>query len=442
MTKEFILQDATEKGVNFIRLIFTGLNGTVKNVEIPVAQLEKALDNQMMFDGSSIEGFVRIQESDMYLYPDLNTWRVLPKQVGVAKIAQLICDVYNVHNEPYAGDPRGNLKRVVAQLDELGFKTFNLGAEMEFFLFKTDEHGKPTMEVNDHGGYFDLAPLDLGENCRRDIVIELENLGYDMEASHHEVAIGQHEIDFKYSDVIKACDDVQMFKIVAKANARNHGLYATFMPKPIAGVNGSGMHCNVSLMTKDGKNAFYDPEAELGLSDTARYFIAGVIKHMKAITAVANPTVNSYKRLVPGYEAPTYIAWSASNRSPLIRIPSSRGMGTRVEVRSVDPSTNPYLALAAILEAGLTGIREKMQAPEPVTDNIFKMAKSTLRNRKIYSLPTSLEEALSELEKDDVIKGALGDHISNSYLIMKSQEVKEYNTQVHAWELKKYMSLL
>ena len=308
-SKEDIKTMCQEQNVKYIRLQFTDILGTIKNVEIPVSQLEKALDNKMMFDGSSIEGFVRIEESDMYLYPDLDTFVVFPWTSEKGKVARLICDIYNPDGTPFAGDPRNNLKRVLKEMEELGFTDFNLGPEPEFFLFKLDEKGEPTLELNDNGGYFDLAPTDLGENCRRDIVLELEEMGFEIEASHHEVAPGQHEIDFKYADAITACDNIQTFKLVVKTIARKHGLHATFMPKPLFGVNGSGMHCNVSLF-KNGENAFYDPKADLQLSETARQFIAGIVKHAEAFTAITNPTVNSYKRLVPGYEAPCYVAWS------------------------------------------------------------------------------------------------------------------------------------
>ena len=308
-SKEDIKTMCQEENVKYIRLQFTDILGTIKNVEIPVSQLEKALDNKMMFDGSSIEGFVRIEESDMYLYPDLDTLVVFPWTAEKGKVARLICDIYNPDGTPFAGDPRNNLKRVLKEMEELGFTDFNLGPEPEFFLFKLDEKGEPTLELNDNGGYFDLAPTDLGENCRRDIVLELEEMGFEIEASHHEVAPGQHEIDFKYADAITACDNIQTFKLVVKTIARKHGLHATFMPKPLFGVNGSGMHCNLSLF-KNGENAFFDPKADLQLSETARQFIAGIVKHAQAFTAITNPTVNSYKRLVPGYEAPCYVAWS------------------------------------------------------------------------------------------------------------------------------------
>lgn len=442
LTKEEILRVAHEEGVNFIRLMFTDLFGVLKNVEIPLSQLEKALNNQMMFDGSSIEGFTRIQESDMYLYPDYSTWLVFPWNPGEAKVARLICDVYNVNGEPFAGDPRSNLRRVMKEMNELGFDKCNLGPEAEFFLFKLDENGMPTRELNDHGGYFDFAPLDLAENCRRDIVVELERMGFEVEASHHECAPGQHEIDFKYDDILAACDKIQTFKLVVKSIARKHGLYATFMPKPISGIAGSGMHCNISLFDKEGKNAFFAPEGELQLSETAYHFMAGILKHVRHFTAISNPTVNSYKRLIPGYEAPVYVAWSPSNRSPLVRIPASRGMGTRLEVRSVDPSANPYLALATILAAGLDGIKNKLTPPASVEENIFEMTQEELDAHSITALPGSLLEALELLAQDQVIKDALGSHIYEKFAEAKHQEYEDYRLAVHDWELKRYMSLL
>ena len=328
-TAEEIKHIAEEENVRFLRLMFTDIMGTIKNVEVPVSQLDKVLDNKMMFDGSSIEGFVRIEESDMYLYPDLSTWMIFPWESDHGKVARLICDIYNPDGTPFAGDPRGNLKRALADMKELGFTSFNLGPEPEFFLFKLDENGEITTDLNDKGGYFDFAPTDLGENCRRDIVLELESLGFEVEASHHEVAPGQHEIDFKYADVVDACDNIQTFKLVVKTIARKHGLHATFMPKPLFGINGSGMHCNMSLFNEEG-NVFYDESGEMGLSQTAYHFLGGLLKHARAYTAVCNPTVNSYKRLVPGYEAPVYVAWSGRNRSPLIRVPESRGLSTRL----------------------------------------------------------------------------------------------------------------
>ena len=438
-TKDDIKRLVQDQEVKFIRLQFTDILGTIKNVEIPVSQLGKALNNDMMFDGSSIEGFVRIEESDMYLYPDLDTWMIFPWTAEKGKVARLICDIYDTEGNPFPGDPRANLKRVLAEMRELGFTDFNLGPEPEFFLFKLDQKGEPTLELNDKGGYFDLAPTDLGENCRRDIVLELEEMGFEIEASHHEVAPGQHEIDFKYADAISACDNIQTFKLVVKTIARQHGLHATFMPKPLFGVNGSGMHCNVSLF-KGKENAFYDTKGDLELSDTARQFIAGIIKHAPNFTAVTNPTVNSYKRLVPGYEAPCYVAWSARNRSPLIRIPASRGLSTRVEVRSVDPAANPYLALAVLLQAGLDGIKNKMTPPNAIDRNIYVMTKEERVEAGIIDLPATLFDALENLKSDEVIKAALGTHLFEHFVEAKEIEWDMFRTQVHPWERDQYMS--
>lgn len=439
-TKEDIFRLAKEQNVKYIRLQFTDILGTIKNVEIPSSQLEKALDNKMMFDGSSIEGFVRIEESDMYLFPDFDTWVVFPWTAEKGKVARLICDIYNPDGTPFEGDPRNNLKRMLKEMEALGFTDFNLGPEPEFFLFKLDEKGEPTLELNDNGGYFDLAPTDLGENCRRDIVLELEEMGFEVEASHHEVAPGQHEIDFKYAGALRACDDIQTFKLVVKTIARKHGLHATFMPKPLFGVNGSGMHSNLSLF-KNGENAFYDPSGELELSETARQFIAGIIKHAPNFTAVTNPTVNSYKRLVPGYEAPCYVAWSARNRSPLIRIPASRGLSTRVEVRSVDPAANPYLAMAVLLAAGLDGIKNNLQAPPPVDRNIYVMNKEERIEAGIVDLPATLAAALENFKTDEVLVAALGRHLAEHFIEAKEIEWDMFRTQVHPWERDQYMSM-
>jgi glutamine synthetase len=439
-TKEDIKRLIEEKNVSFIRLQFTDILGTIKNVEIPVSQLDKALENKMMFDGSSIEGFVRIEESDMYLYPDLDTFVVFPWTSEKGKVARLICDVYTAKGEPFAGDPRNNLKRILKKMEDMGFSSFNLGPEPEFFLFKLDAKGEPTLEVNDHGGYFDLAPTDLGENCRRDIVLELEEMGFEIEASHHEVAPGQHEIDFKYADAVTACDNIQTFKLVVKTIARKHGLHATFMPKPLFGEAGSGMHFNVSLF-KGKENAFYDESTELGLSNTAMQFMAGVLAHVQGFTAVTNPTVNSYKRLVPGYEAPCYVAWSAQNRSPLIRIPSARGLSTRVEVRSVDPSANPYLAMAVILEAGLEGIRQNLTPPAAINRNIYVMSEEERQANGIENLPAALDDALTLLAKDQVAQAALGEHIYANFKEAKEIEFDMYRTTVHQWERDQYLKM-
>ncbi|MED3570689.1 type I glutamate--ammonia ligase [Cytobacillus praedii] len=442
MTKSYsrdeIMKVAKEENVRYIRLQFTDIFGTIKNVEIPISQLPKALDNKMMFDGSSIEGFVRIEESDMYLYPDLDTFVIFPWTAEKGKVARLICDIYHPDGTPFEGDPRSNLKRILNEMRELGFTDFNVGPEPEFFLFKLDENGQPTLELNDQGGYFDLAPTDLGENCRRDIVIELEEMGFEIEASHHEVAPGQHEIDFKYQNALKACDDIQTFKLVVKTIARKHGLHATFMPKPLFGVNGSGMHSNLSLF-KEGENAFYEKSGSLELSGTARQFIAGILKHAPNFTAITNPTVNSYKRLVPGYEAPCYVAWSARNRSPLIRIPASRGMSTRVEVRSVDPAANPYLAMAVLLAAGLDGIKNSLTPPEPVDRNIYVMSIEERIENGIADLPSTLAHALENLKSDEVITSALGVHLFEHFIEAKEIEWDMFRTQVHPWEREQYI---
>jgi len=444
-TKNYTAQDilgmAEAENVRYIRLQFTDLLGIVKNVEIPVSQLPKALENKMMFDGSSIEGFVRIEESDMYLYPELGTWMVFPWTAGGGggKIARLICDVYNPDGTPFAGDPRSMLKRMLKEAEAMGFTSMNVGPEPEFFLFKTDARGEPTLEVNDNGGYFDLAPSDLGENCRRDIVLALESMGFEIEASHHEVAPGQHEIDFKYANAVEAADNIQTFKLVVRNIAREHGLHATFMPKPLFGVNGSGMHCHQSLFSgKD--NAFYDESDELGLSDTAKRYLAGLLHHARGFAAITNPTVNSYKRLVPGYEAPCYVAWSAKNRSPLVRIPASRGLSTRIELRNPDPAANPYLALAVMLASGLDGIKRHMKLSPPTNHNIYTMSEDERKSHKIPSLPGSLEEALEELQQDEVVVNALGEHIVAHFVEAKEIEWNLFRTQVHPWEREQYMN--
>lgn len=437
--KQDILTLAGEKDVRYVRLQFTDLLGAIKNVEIPVDQLPKALDNKIMFDGSSIEGFVRIEESDMYLVPDLNTWLVFPWDSTQGRVARLICDVHMPDGEVFPGDPRVVLKRVLEEAREMGFNTFNVGPEPEFFLFKLDERGQPTQEVNDEGGYFDLAPLDLGENCRREIVLTLEEMGFEIEASHHEVAPGQHEIDFKYADAIEAADNISTFRLVVKTVARQYGLHATFMPKPVYGINGSGMHCHLSLF-RDGQNAFYDETDELGLSIEGRYFLAGILKHARAFTAICNPTVNSYKRLVPGFEAPSYVAWSAKNRSPLVRIPAARGTSTRIEVRSPDPSGNPYLTIAVMLAAGLDGIRQQLALPSPVNRNIYMMSQQEKEAAGIQVLPENLFAALEELMSDDVIQRALGLHVFRHFVEAKRIEWNMYRTQVTEWEREQYFT--
>ncbi|MCT3035976.1 type I glutamate--ammonia ligase [Pediococcus acidilactici] len=435
-----IRQMAKDNNVQFLRLMFTDLFGVIKNVEVPISQLDKLLENKLMFDGSSIDGFVRIEESDMYLYPDLSTWMVFPWGSEHGKVARIICEVYTSDRKPFAGDPRNNLIRALQDMKDEGFTDFNIGPEPEFFLLKLDENGKPTTHLNDQGSYFDLAPVDLGENCRRDIVLELENMGFDVEASHHEVAPSQHEIDFKYADALTAADNIQTFKLVVKTVARKYNLHATFMPKPLDGINGSGMHLNMSLFNKEG-NAFYDEKGELQLSQKAYWFLGGLLKHARSYTAVCNPIVNSYKRLVPGYEAPVYVAWSGSNRSPLIRVPSSKGLSTRFEVRSVDPSANPYLAIAAVLEAGLDGIRNQIEPDDSVDRNIYRMNVQERHEEHIQDLPSTLHNALKEFEKDDVMRKALGDHIFQSFLEAKKLEWASYRQEVTQWERDQYLEM-
>lgn len=445
ITAADIRREVKEKNVTFLRLMFTDILGVMKNVEIPATdeQLEKVLSNKVMFDGSSIEGFVRINESDMYLYPDLNTWIVFPWGNENGAVAGLICDVYTPEGKPFEGDPRGNLKKSLKRMEEMGYKSFNLGPEPEFFLFKKDENGNPTLDVNDKGGYFDLAPIDLADNTRREIVNVLTQMGFEVEASHHEVAVGQHEIDFKYADVLKACDNIQLFKLVVKTIAHEHGLYATFMAKPKFGISGSGMHCNMSLFTKDGQNAFFDPNDKNGmqLSQDAYYFLGGLMQHAYNYTAIINPTVNSYKRLVPGYEAPVYVAWAGRNRSPLIRVPASRGMGTRLELRSVDPTANPYLALAVLLRSGLDGIENKIEAPAPVETNIYTMTAELRQAAGIIDLPSTLHNALKAMQTDSVVKDALGEHIYTNFLEAKRIEWSSYATFVSQWEIDTYLDI-
>ncbi|HOL16945.1 MAG TPA: type I glutamate--ammonia ligase [Bacillota bacterium] len=438
MTKDDVMHAVKEAGVKFIRLQFTDLVGQLKNVAITVEQLPKALDGELMFDGSSIEGFVRIEESDMFLRPDLDTFALFPWRPQEGGVARLMCDVYNPDGTPFEGCPRCQLQKMIALAAREGY-TLYCGPEAEFFLFHTDSDGAPTLHTHDQGGYFDLAPTDLGENARRDICLGLEEMGLEIEASHHEVAPGQHEIDFKYSDALHCADSLATFKFVVRAIAQRHGLHATFMPKPIANINGSGMHTHLSLF-KDGENAFYDPEGPDQLSQVCLSFIAGLLEHAKGYTVVTNPLVNSYKRLVPGYEAPAYIAWSHRNRSPLVRIPARRGIGTRVELRSPDPSCNPYLAFAVALRAGLDGVMRKLTPPPPVDGNIYNMTDEELKERGIDQLPSNLYNAVMELDKDPVIQEALGPHIYTRFREARLKEWDEYKIQVHDWEVKRYLA--
>ena len=437
-TKDDIFRMVEEEDVEFIRLQFTDIFGTLKNIAITSSQLEKALDNKCMFDGSSVEGFVRIEESDMYLYPDYDTFEIFPWRPQQGKVARLICDVYTPDGKPFEGDPRWILKKTIKEANEMGYR-FDVGPECEFFLFHADDNGLPTTLSHEKAGYFDLGPNDLGENIRRDMVLTLEDMGFEIEASHHEVAPAQHEIDFKYDEALKTADNIQTFKMTVKTIAKRHGLYATFMPKPKFGISGSGMHINMSLATEEGKNIFADENGKIGLSDDAYHFIAGIMKHARGMSAITNPLVNSYKRLVPGYEAPVYIAWSAKNRSPLIRIPASRGNGTRVELRNPDPTANPYLVLALCLAAGLDGIKNKIEVPESVDCNIYEMTPGERRAAGIENMPADLKEAVDCLVADEFLCSVLGEHITTKYVEAKMKEWENYTTRVSQWEIDEYL---
>ncbi len=436
-TKEDIVRIVNEEDIEFIRLQFSDIFGQMKNVAVTRSQIEKVLDNKIMIDGSSIEGFTRIHESDQYLRPDLNTFAILPWQPAMHKTARLICDVYNPDGTPFVGDPRYVLKRTLKRAEEMGY-TFNVGPEMEFFLFEADDKGLPTSRTADAAGYFDMAPIDHGGNVRREICLMLEEMGFEIEASHHEVAEGQHEIDFKYEEALTAADNILTFRMAVKTISQNYGLHATFMPKPVFGINGSGMHVNMSLF-RDGKNIFFDPNGAKQLSGEAYSFIAGVLAHVRGMAAITNPLVNSYKRLVPGYEAPCYLAWSASNRSALIRIPAARGSSTRVELRCPDPACNPYLAIAVCLAAGLDGIEHGMTPPAEITENIYLMSEAERKTHGIDSLPGNLLEAVECLAADPLIVDTLGEHAYTHYTEGKRREWDEYRTRVTDWELKKYM---
>ena len=438
-SREDIFRMVEEQNVRFIRLQFTDILGQLKNVTIMSSHLGKALDNLVMFDGSSIEGFVRIEESDMYLYPDLDTFCIFPWNGDEERVARLICDVYTPNGKPFLGDPRYALKRAVEQAKSLGYR-FNVGCECEFFLFQTDSHQRPTTQTHDDAGYFDLGPLDQGEAARRDICLTLEAMGYAIEYSHHETARGQHEIDFRYDDALVTADNIMTFKLVVKTIAQRHGLHATFMPKPIFGINGSGMHTNMSL-EQGNQNAFFDPNGAEQLSRVAYQFLAGLLEHVKAITAITNPLVNSYKRLVPGYEAPCYIAWSGKNRSPLIRVPAARGASTRLELRCPDPTTNPYLALAVCLGAGLDGMSRDLTPPPSIDLNIYNLDSVQRSDLGIESLPGNLLEAIQALKSNPLVIDLLGSHIFQAYTTAKEREWEQYITQVTNWEIDRYLTL-
>lgn len=436
-SKDDIWRMVEEEDVEFIRLQFTDILGTMKNVAITASQLEKALKNQCTFDGTSIDGFLRVEAPDLYFYPDIDTFQIFPWRPQQGKVARFICNICKPDGTPYEGDCRNVLQKVVSQAAELGYE-FNVGPECEFFLFHTDEEGRPTTKSHDKAGFYDLGPVDLGENARRDMVLTLEDMGFEIESSYHEMAPAQHEIDFKADEALATADNMMTYKLAVRTIAKRHGMYATFMPKPKQGVNGSGMRM-LMMLTREGRNIFEDKSDELGLSKEAYYFIGGILKHMKAMTAILNPTVNSYKRLVKGYEAPVCITWSSNNRTSLIRIPEGRGHKTRIALQSPDSTCNPYLAIAVCLAAGLDGIKNKIEPPAAVTKNLFEMSKEELEAEGIELLPGSLTDAVKELEKDDFIKEVLGGHIAEKFIQYKKEEWSEYRKHISDWELEHYL---
>ena len=438
-TRAQILDRTEREKVKFLRLQFTDILGTIKNVEIPNRQFEDALDGQIMFDGSSIEGFVRIEESDMYLRPDLSTFCVFPWSGPTGEnVGRMICDIYNPNGTPFVGCPRTTLKRVIAVAAARGVQ-MKAGPELEFFLFQT-RNGRPTTESHDGASYFDLSPVDQGEEVRREIVLALEAMGFQVDAAHHEVAPGQHEIDLGSDHALATADNISTFRFVVKNVAIRNGLHATFMPKPIYGISGSGMHTHISLFSKDS-NVFFDADEPMQLSRTCLNFIGGILRHAKGFCAITNPLVNSYKRLVPGYEAPTSVAWSEKNRSPLVRVPAARGAATRIELRMPDPACNPYLALAVMLRAGLDGIEKNIDPGPPINKNIFTMSHRERRHLRIDDLPGNLSEALNELEKDDLVRDTLGEHVFEHFLAAKREEWNEYIRHVSPWEVERYLGV-
>lgn len=446
ITKDEVRKICKEENIKYIRMQFTDMLGTIKNVEIPVSRLEDALNNEIMFDGSSIEGFVRTEEADMYMVPDLNTFLICSwEDNSYGKVARFICDVCQPDKKtgklvPFSGDPRGQLKRNVELMNKLGYAKMNLGVEPEFFLFKLDKlTGEPTLEYSDNGSYFDVSPMDTAVDCRRDIVLELQKVGFDVEAAHHEVSPGQEEIDFRFDTVLETCDNVQTFKIIVKNVARRHGLHATFMPKPVYGINGSGMHCNISLMDNDGNDVFYDKDKEDGLSDICKKWIDGILTHAKGFCLVTNPIVNSYKRIVPGFEAPCYISWSTANRSTMIRIPNARGKKTRTEVRSVDTSANPYLVAAVLLRAGLSGLEGKAEHFDAIHTNLFACTQAEREALGVDSLPENLKEAIAAFKEDPLMEEAIGSHLTKKLIEAKQAEWDEFRTAVTEWEINKYL---
>jgi glutamine synthetase len=436
-TKEDIYKLIEEEDVSFIRLQFTNMFGELKNMAVTVRQLDKVLNNQCSFDGSLIEGFTGIEESILYLYPDIDTFQIFPWRPQNGKVARFLCDVCCADGRAFQGDPRQILKNELKEIEELGY-SFDIGPECEFFLFDLDTDGNPTNNTAEKGKYFDVGPIDYGENARREMVFTLEEVGIDCESSYHENAPGQHEIDFRYKDALTTADNIVTFKMAVKTVARRHGLHATFMPKPKEGVDGSGMHINMSL-SKEGRNIFYDPSAPNGISEDGMHFIAGILKHVEGMAVLTNPLVNSYKRLTLGYDAPVYIAWSITNRSPLLTISDAGKPSVRVELRSPDPCANPYLTFAACLRAGMDGIKNKLEAPEIVNRNIYEMSAAECRSLGIRTLPRTLAEAVEAFKKDEIIKNVLGDHISERYIEAKQKEWEEYNNKISPWEMETYL---
>jgi glutamine synthetase len=437
MKSKDILDICKKKDVRYLRLQFTDLLGVNKNVEVPKNQFEKALNGEIFFDGSSIQGFARIEESDMVLKPDLSTFQILPwKDNQYGNEARVICDIKKPNGETYGGCARTVLKKVLNKAEKMGFSLM-IGPEVEFFLFHRNKDGFATTVTHDRGGYFDLTPIDKGEIARRRIVEDLEKMGFTIEASHHEVAMGQHEIDFKYGPALRAADNICTFRFVVRKVALDNDLHATFMPKPLYGKTGSGMHMNMSLFS-GGRNVFADDSSNYGLSQVALHFMGGLIKHVHSFSLLTNQLINSYKRLVPGYEAPTTIAWARRNRSPLIRVPDAKGSSTRIELRSPDPASNPYLATAAMLAAGLDGIENKIDPGPPVEGNIFDL--DAKMKKEFKTLPADLNEAISSFEESNFMREVMGEHIFENFLNIKKREWSIYSSQVHQWEIDNYLN--
>ncbi len=438
MNQEEVFKDIKDKGIEFIRLQFIDVFGIMKSTSIMASELDRAFGGELMFDGSSIDGFASIHESDQCIVPDPDTYAVMPWRPQEEGVARMICDVYSTDGAPFHGCPRHILKKALREVEQMGFE-YNIGPEGEFFLFHADDQGYPLFDIHDHAGYFDLAPFDLGEDARRSIILTLKKMGFQIESSHHEVAPGQHEIDFKYGEALRTADNWVTFRDVVKNIARQSELYATFMPKPLSGENGSAMHCNQSLF-KDGQNVFFAPQAPDGLSDLARFFIGGLLKHARGLAAIANPIVNSYKRLKPGYEAPTNVAWSTNNRSTLIRVPAARGNSTRIEYRSPDPTANPYLLFALMLRAGLDGVKNQIIPPPPLHGNGYAADIIGSSGVGPERYPRHLAEALEEMVRDPLIIETIGEHVFNNYLLYKQKEWAQYAECVHEWEIRRYLN--